>query len=624
MIKLFDIPLLRREIANYEWDSVEFVKQLSLAKKYVNTLKSISTTKETSFQGEFLIRIFEELLGYDTQSKEASEFNLIQEYSIGSDSSDGGLGFFNSADKSDCRVAIELKDYNTQLDQKQNNRGRKESAVEQGYRYASKLDTCRWIIISNFRILRLYSKQHSLDFYEEFDLENLDNEEELKTFIYLLKKGHLISTDEKSLVEKLMLESKKLSEEITSKFYNEYKGIRSKLLDHLIENNPDIDKMILLEKTQKLLDRLIFVFFCESSSSKLLDSKLSQRVYDSVNNIFSNDDQKVWTQFKGLFESIDKGNNTVIPEINAYNGGLFSNDDLLNNLVIKDAIWRNIISLNIYDFQSQLDVNVLGHIFENSVSDLEQMKAEIRGETVDKKKSKRKKEGIYYTPEYITRYIVENTVGKVLEDNPLAIRNIKIADISCGSGAFLNQAHTYLLNKSREFYEQGLLRSENAEIGGLFDYNPIEVERSILLNNLYGVDLNQESVEITKLALWLKTAERHSPLQNLDRNIKCGNSLITDPEIVGSSALDFDNEFPEIMNNGGFDVIIGNPPYIKEYTNRHAFSGLHNSPYYQGKMDLWTFFAVESHRVVYDKPFASIILPTKVEEYFSSTKIKNN
>ncbi len=609
MTKLFDTPLLRRRIANYEWDSDRLDKQKSLISQYVEALTSVSSIKETSFQGDFLTLIFENILGYNSLVSSPNEFNLLKEYSISGDTSDGGLGFFTPKDKSDCRVVIELKNVHTQLDKKQENRDRKETAVEQGYRYANKLDTCRWIIISNFKILRLYSKLHSLDFYEEFNFEDLKTEEELKKFIYLLKNGHLISVDGESLTEKVMVDSKKLSELITNKFYAHYKEVRSKLLGHLIENNPGKDKVVLLEKTQKLLDRLIFVFFCENSSSVLLDKGLSQRVFDSAKNIFSDDDQKLWNQFKLLFNSIDKGNDTVSPKINAYDGGLFSYDDILNNLVIKDPIWKDVISLNDYDYQSQLDVNVLGHIFENSVSDLEQMKAEISGQNADKKKSRRKKEGIYYTPEYITRYIVENTIGQILEKDPLAITNIKIADISCGSGAFLNQTHSFLFNKSHEFYEQGLLKSENFDIGGLFDYNPIEVERSILLNNLYGVDINQESVEITKLALWLKTANKNKPLQNLDMNIKCGNSLIDDPSVAGEKAFNWYKEFPEIMQNGGFDVIIGNPPYIKEYTNRHAFDGLRSSPYYQGKMDLWTMFACKSIDLLKDGGYLSFIAP---------------
>ena len=93
---------------------------------------------------------------------------------------------------------------------------------------------------------------------------------------------------------------------------------------------------------------------------------------------------------------------------------------------------------------------------------------------------------------------------------------------------------------------------------GLFD-----IKKSILENNLYGVDINEESVEIAKLSLWLRTAEKGRKLSDLNHNIKCGNSLIDDPEIAGEKAFDWKKEFPEIMKAGGFDVVIGNPPYVR-------------------------------------------------------------
>ncbi|MBN2890881.1 MAG: Eco57I restriction-modification methylase domain-containing protein, partial [Bacteroidales bacterium] len=116
------------------------------------------------------------------------------------------------------------------------------------------------------------------------------------------------------------------------------------------------------------------------------------------------------------------------------------------------------------------------------------------------------------------------------------------------------------------------------------------VENSILENNLYGVDINEESVEIAKLSLWLRTAQKGRKLTTLNNNIKCGNSLIDDPEFAGEKAFNWQTEFPEIFAKGGFDVVIGNPPYVKEATNKSAFDGLHKHPCYQGKMDLWYFF----------------------------------
>ncbi|MFH0702630.1 MAG: N-6 DNA methylase [bacterium] len=198
---------------------------------------------------------------------------------------------------------------------------------------------------------------------------------------------------------------------------------------------------------------------------------------------------------------------------------------------------------------------------------MEKLKAEIDGIQQEKKKSKRKKDGIYYTPEYITRYIVEQTVGKYLEENPDKLETIKILDPACGSGAFLNQAHNFLREQYKIRNEEKLATVKVDKNFNIFEhYNPAEINRAILLNNLYGVDLNEESTEITKLSLWLKTAKKTEPLQNLDNNIKCGNSLIDDPEIAGGKAFNWYKEFPDIFRK-------------KELKAFHVTWATHNSRY---------------------------------------------
>lgn len=454
-------------------------------------------------------------------------------------------------------------------------------------------------------------------FYEKFDIIDLHQEQEFKRFYYIFNKANLIDEGEESAIETLVKNTTTQEENITKKFYEHYKEIRIKLLNHLFEHNPEVNNLVLVEKTQKLLDRLIFTMVCEDSST-LLPAQIVKNTYDRAFQSFalSDSDQRAWSEFKGLFHAIDKGNRRVMPPINAYNGGLFKYDEILDNLIIKDDVFDEIIKLTDYDFESELNVNVLGHIFEQSISDLEEIREAVNlltengGEllTEDGKKialeqskrkvvpksGKRKKMGIFYTPEYITKYIVENTVGKYLEENPKKLESIKILDPACGSGAFLNQAHSFLLNEYKiRTEEKQLEKTKKGEMLTLWDTNTTENDKTILLDNLFGVDLSPESVDITKLALWLKTAKATEPLQNLDNNIKCGNSLIDDHEIVGERAFDWSKEFREVKNGGGFDVIIGNPPYVSTKqipSNERDYFWKKFSNILQYEMDLYEIF----------------------------------
>ncbi|HAB26918.1 MAG TPA: restriction endonuclease subunit M, partial [Xanthomarina gelatinilytica] len=186
------------------------------------------------------------------------------------------------------------------------------------------------------------------------------------------------------------------------------------------------------------------------------------------------------------------------------------------------------------------------------------------------------------------KYIVDNTVGKLceekkteldiqeadyekerkgrksttlknltqkLEDYRKWLLQITICDPACGSGAFLNQALEFLIAEHQYIDELQAKLFGDAMILS-------EVENSILENNLFGVDINEESVEIAKLSLWLRTAQKGRKLTSLNNNIKCGNSLIECPEVAGDKAFNWEKEFPEVFAKGGFDVIIGNPPYV--------------------------------------------------------------
>ncbi|GAB1371552.1 hypothetical protein MASR1M45_16140 [Candidatus Kapaibacterium sp.] len=581
---IFNKKKLKYQIEKVNFNDIsDFQHRIELVKKWIGFVNSVSfyKSKETELQGDFLFDIFGRVLGYSSKSINPIEWNLNQEQvTTGGKFADGSLGYY-SAEGEIIRVVIELKDANTNLDERQNRHNDNRTPVEQAFGYQHKIGKdCKWVIVSNFNEIRLYHHSSSIE-YEQFFIKELSDEEKLKRFFFLLGKENLISKNGISVIDSLFISNEQDEQEITKKFYAAFKEIRLKFFDHLKTNNPTIDENILLEKTQKLLDRFIFICFAEDN--RLLPETIFKNMVKTAKLSFTYSDTKVWTELKGLFNAINVG--SPPHNINKFNGGLFAADEVLDSLQIKDQILEELSSITDYDFESDVSIDILGHIFEQSISDLEEIKASINGEVFEKSKSKRKRDGIVYTPAYITRDIVEKAVGGWLEDRKIELgyydlpeltdedyksiinnrgkltyndkikqhlelwyayrerlMNIKVLDPACGSGAFLIQVFDYL-------YAEG--NKVNDMIAKLLggQYEVFQLDKHILSNNIYGVDINSESVEITKLSLWLKTANKNAELTSLDNNIKCGNSLIDDPEVAGDKAFDWNTEFAEIMQD---------------------------------------------------------------------------
>ncbi|MBG8554953.1 Eco57I restriction-modification methylase domain-containing protein [Hymenobacter guriensis] len=605
----------------------DFAERVRHLRRWQQAIKDgyVRANKEEALQAEFLNLLFGEVLGYEYQSTTHRQLQLELKTLTDGTKPDGALGEFVTVPSGGLggpvRAVVELKDARTGLDAKQRGggKGRAETPVEQAFSYPSKFgSSCRWVIVSNFVELRLYSAQDQTR-AEVFQLESLpDQPEQLRRFFALLLSQHLLPTPGKAdaALDEALQQRQQEELKITKAFYKDYSNARRQLLDHLIEQNPDVPPLEMLAHTQKLLDRVIFVCFCEDKN--IIPRLTFRRLLDAVRaNVFDPADDKVYRTVRGLFHSIDKGNPAA--NINRFNGGLFAPDEALDTLHIKDRTLTPVIQLEQYDFASDLNVNILGHIFEQSLSDLEQERARLSGEAYDKKQGKRKQDGIFYTPEYITRYIVQQAIGGWLQErrreagieqlpelndedrasirigvgNRLVqpttrvqkhiaawekyaqrLENIRVLDPACGSGAFLNEAFGYLLREGQQV---------NQELAALRagQFKVFDLDRHILQHNLYGVDLNPESVDITRLSLWLQTANPGKPLTSLDHSIRCGNSLINDLTVAGSRAFDWQASFPEVFEQGGFDVIIGNPPYgakvsapEKEYLGKeYSFSG---------------------------------------------------
>ena len=170
----------------------------------------------------------------------------------------------------------------------------------------------------------------------------------------------------------------------------------------------------------------------------------------------------------------------------------------------------------------------------------------------------------------------------------------------------MNQALEFLINEHRYIDELNAKLLGEAMVLS-------EVENSILENNLFGVDINEESVEIAKLSLWLRTAQKGKKLTSLNNNIKCGNSLIGDKEVAGEKAFNWAKEFPKVFNKGGFDVVIGNPPYVGEKGNSSIFKALKKIPkwkeYYRRRSNTYYFFIKLGLELLKNNGIQSLIIP---------------
>ena len=559
----------------------------------------IRSMKEEEYQDGFLNDLFIKILGYVIRPNDG--YNLVREKKNEADSkkADGAIL------KNDSPLAvIELKGTDTtDLDK----------VTNQGFGYKNNHKECVYVVISNFEKLRFFI-HHAVD-YIEFNLFTLTKEE--FTILWLcLHSDNLLD----NIPAKIKAESVVKEEDITKNLYKDYSTFKQELWQDIVKLNPNGDPLNFYKKTQKLIDRFLFIFFAEDAG--LLPPNSISRMVDRWKMLKEEDAYKpLYEIFKQYFGYINTGRPGKTPqdEIFAYNGGLFLEDDVLDTINISDEVLlKHTLKLTVYDFSSEVDVNILGHIFENSLNDIEAVTAELEGKEIDKSKTKRKKDGVFYTPKYITKYIVDNTVGKlcdekktelnivdeeyakgrtnrkketlkILDENLQAYRNwllnITICDPACGSGAFLNQALEYLMEEHRYIDEL-----ESQLLGAGFTFPG--VENHILENNIFGVDINEESIEIAKLSLWLRTAQRGRKLTSLNNNIKCGNSLIDDPEVAGDKAFSWEKEFPSVFEKGGFDVVIGNPPYVQLQSMGSVSSDLEKMKFesYEKTGDLYCLF----------------------------------
>ena len=603
--------------------------------------------RETQAERSFVQRFFVELWGYADDGTGAEQFELYPRFPIQGSGQGGNrgeadlaIGYFQSARAQIPQVICEFKGMNANLDAPQNRKGNRRSPVMQARDYlwharrglhAGAPVQPRFAIVTDMDEFRLYWSDSFPDHYLRFAITKKDllnpetlldqgNEAKFDRFLFsrLFRPDMLLADAGRPQIERIIEKQGKQARKLEDDFYEDYRAYRQVLIDNIIPQRADLPPEGLtrggaVRLAQKLLDRLIFVMFAEDMGQRVgfppneLETQLRRL---SEDNLLEPNGFEAWSRIKLIFHRMDVGGRLGQTTIHNFNGGLFATDETLdalelpNRLFVRFGQGRNEATIAqhkdtlfylaaTYNYASEGDARnsiglyTLGHIFEQSIVELEALEADADDRPSLTEITERKRNGVYYTPEWVVTRIVEEVLDPIFarwkreslwpdEGEPDAdaalaywerLRTIKVVDPACGSGAFLIVALRHLRRELTLAAETAYALGAITQRGTISEH---ALTRHILRNNLFGVDINPSSVEITKLSLWLHTAQADEPLSSLDRTIQVGNSLVdtsfytrddlySDEEKDRFQAFDWGGDFAL----GSFDAVIGNPPYVK-------------------------------------------------------------
>lgn len=581
--------------------------QQKAAKKWLKFLNSDKSEKEKSNYLQFEQSILYNILGYTVDDLKFEENGI--EYQI-----------HDKNNKSVLCIEIKGADVNDLWKRTKT----KDSAVDQLWGYMNDI-VPQYGLCTNYNKFILFDRNKGSCQYYEFDFQSInDNEYRLKEFVWMFSKENLLL---KKSPETTLIKSIEMERDLEEEFYDIYHQTRMMLIK---EFEAKTSKNVAIEQAQMFLNRLIFIMFAEDHN--FVDKHiLRNQIKLAIETKEINDESTtIFNTIQKIFQWFATGHSK--PDVFSFNGGLFANtriinvqfpdkrhknyfkntkrknqkfadkksDQFLDKISNINPIIKNILDMDSYDFESDLTVNILGHIFEQSIDDLEKL------QNVNQYYSERKEMGIYYTPPYITDYICRQTILPYLsktntldvyklvkeyaDENDLdtlenKFKSIKILDPACGSGAFLVKAVEILFEIHQEIQFQKELEG-NYEVNvkgkkgkivrheNLHKYQEQGVMRQIIEDNIYGVDINEQSVDISKIAMFFKITDGKRALPDLSKNIKRGNTILGKNTPDGEQAFDWSgqNGFPQVCSNKdnvvgvipGFDIIIGNPPYVRQ------------------------------------------------------------
>ena len=575
--------------------NIDFDKIRELISDYEEIKKSgeIKHKNETETRESFISPLFK-ALGWNTENRLKSNDSVSKEENIAGKRSD--YGFRINGIPKFFLEAKSLKEENIEHNSKY---------VTQAIDYAW-MKSCSLAILCNFETIAVYNADwkdsnywnnilfvfHPSDFLTNPHFKMLSKESfeknELDTYAKENYKKQLKYRIDKQLLQDMIHFREILSKDI----------VKNNQDKHLTQD--DID-----ESVQRILDRLIFI---RNAEDRGLEENQLQSI---VRQWYSKGKGHLMKEISRIYADYDRN----------YNSKLFAHhlcDDLYMD---NEALQEVIEGLNHskdnsyrYDF-SIIESDVLGNIYEQYLGNI--LKSTPKRAKLEESKTHRKEQGIYYTPSYIVDYIVKNTVGEYIKTHtPEEIKKVRILDPACGSGSFLIRAYKELENYwlHNSDFAQTTLDSE--------EFYSKKVE--ILKNNIFGVDLDPKAVEIAQLNLLLQISERKQRLPILQNNIKVGNSLIDDP-FISDKAFKWEGEFSGVMKEGGFDIIISNPPYLKieELPEKERKYYQENySETYMKRYDAYALFTEKGVTLLKEGGIFGMIIPSTILNNLSFINIR--
>jgi adenine-specific DNA-methyltransferase len=471
--------------------------------------------------------------------------------------------------------------------------------------------------------------QSEIKYYKYKDFQDFDTFEE---FYWLFSREALVSGNLATYIGQLKKPKgtgKQLKifgekyQSIDESFLNYIDAKRFELATAFYQNNHNLDAYELTEATQRTIDRIVFIRFLED---KLIETE------NIIHNIATANHP--WAKFVEYSKHLETKYNGIVFKPLFIDDKKFggANDDLFR------ALCSDLDHTNTpYDF-NYIPIHILGSIYERFLGKVVVIQNDRA--TIEVKPEVRKAGGVFYTPKYIVDYIVKNTVGKLIENKtPKQIAELTFADIACGSGSFLIGVFEYLLDYHNKWYNENpvIAKKDGCKYNEDFGIYVLSIHQKqhILLNNIYGVDIDLQATEVTQLSLFLKMLEDETTstasdmmvlfhekiLPNLSNNIKCGNSLIGTDILNTKLDLDLEQErklnpfdfklaFPKVFKKGGFDAIVGNPPYgnvSENYINNKYF---HDIKIVHNSIDLYLTFILKALNISKSNAPISFIIPT--------------